>query len=137
MDITILATGSFADVARDTPRRSAELAAIFSQVHQLFDRRLSAPALRLQADPRVLEERRRRIEEGLLNAEKIKQEWPEREAFYAEILAKAKRAGQKMIDDARESSALLPSASSRKRSWLRSRSWRKHREASAISTSER
>src|SRR5437879_12910649 len=48
----------------------------------------------------VLEERRRRIEEGLLNAEKIKRELAEAEKRYAEILAKAKRQTQKMIDDA-------------------------------------
>ncbi len=37
----------------------------------------------------VLEERRRRIEEGLVNADKIKQELAEAEKRYAEILAKA------------------------------------------------
>jgi|SRR5436190_3516419 len=53
----------------------------------------------------VLEERRRRIEESLRNAEKIKQELAEAEKRYAEILAKANAQAQKMIDDARESSA--------------------------------
>jgi F-type H+-transporting ATPase subunit b len=55
----------------------------------------------------ILEERRRRIEEGLLNAEKIKQELAEAEKRYAEILAKANAQAQKMIDEARESSAHL------------------------------
>jgi F-type H+-transporting ATPase subunit b len=55
----------------------------------------------------VLEERRRRIEEGLLNAEKIKKELAEAEKRYQEILAKANADAQKMIDEARESSAHL------------------------------
>src|ERR1700736_141112 len=55
----------------------------------------------------VLEERRRRIEEGLLSAEKTKQELAEAEKRYAEILAKANAQAQKMIDEARESSAHL------------------------------
>jgi F-type H+-transporting ATPase subunit b len=55
----------------------------------------------------VLEERRRKIEEGQLNAEKIKKELAEAEKRYAEILAKANAEAQKMIDEARESSAHL------------------------------
>src|SRR5437870_8625532 len=53
----------------------------------------------------VLEERRRRIEEGQLNAEKIKKQLAEAEQRYAEILAKANADAQRMIDEARESSA--------------------------------
>jgi F-type H+-transporting ATPase subunit b len=53
----------------------------------------------------VLEERRQRIAEGLLNAEKIKQQLAEAELRYAEILAKANAQAQKMIDEARESAA--------------------------------
>ena len=55
----------------------------------------------------VLEERRRKIEEGQLNAEKIKKELAEAEKRYQEILAKANADGQKMIDEARESAAHL------------------------------
>jgi len=55
----------------------------------------------------ILEERRQRIAEGLLNADKIKQELAEAEKRYAEILAKANEQAQKMIDEARESSAHL------------------------------
>ena len=54
-----------------------------------------------------MEERRRRIEEGLLNADKIKQELAEAEKRYAEIMAKANDQAQKMIDEARQSSAAL------------------------------
>src|ERR1700704_417711 len=53
----------------------------------------------------ILEERRQRIAEGLLNAEKIKQQLAEAEQRHSEILAKANAQAQKMIDDARESSA--------------------------------
>ncbi len=55
----------------------------------------------------VLEDRRRRIEEGLINADKIKKELAEAEKRYQEIVAKANAAAQKMIDEARESSAHL------------------------------
>src|ERR1043165_1166819 len=55
----------------------------------------------------VLEERRRKIEEGELNAEKIKRELAEAEKRYQEILAKADADAQRMIDEARESAAHL------------------------------
>src|SRR6058998_3123678 len=55
----------------------------------------------------VLEERRRKIEEGQLNAEKIKKELAEAEKRYQEILAKANADAQRMIDEARESAAHL------------------------------
>src|SRR5439155_3536757 len=45
----------------------------------------------------VLEERRRKIEEGQLNAEKIKKELAEAEKRYQEIIAKADADAQKMI----------------------------------------
>ena len=55
----------------------------------------------------ILEERRRKIEEGQLNAEKIKKELAEAEKRYQEILAKANADAQRMIDEARESAAHL------------------------------
>jgi F-type H+-transporting ATPase subunit b len=55
----------------------------------------------------VLEERRRKIEEGHINAEKIKKELAEAEKRYQEIVSKANADGQKMIDEARESAAHL------------------------------
>jgi F-type H+-transporting ATPase subunit b len=55
----------------------------------------------------VLEERRRKIEESQINAEKIKQELAEAEKRYQEILAKANADAQRMIDEARESAAHL------------------------------
>jgi F-type H+-transporting ATPase subunit b len=55
----------------------------------------------------VLEERRRKIEEGQLNAEKIKKELAEAEKRYQEILRKADADAQRMIDEARESATHL------------------------------
>jgi F-type H+-transporting ATPase subunit b len=55
----------------------------------------------------MLEERRRRIEEGQLNAEKIKKQLAESEKHYAEILNKANADAQRLIDEARASSASL------------------------------
>src|SRR6516225_5520697 len=55
----------------------------------------------------VLEERRRKIEEGQLNAEKIKKELAEAEKRYQEIITKANADGQKMIDEERESAGHL------------------------------
>ncbi|HWY51703.1 MAG TPA: F0F1 ATP synthase subunit B [Chthoniobacterales bacterium] len=55
----------------------------------------------------VLEERRRNIEQGQLNAEKIRKELAEAEKRYQEILAKANADAQRMIDEARESAAHL------------------------------
>jgi F-type H+-transporting ATPase subunit b len=108
MYITILAAGSFVDIARDTaetfgwnPRLFLSQVVSFAIVAFLLRRFAYKPILT------VLEERRQRIAEGLLNADKIKQELAEAEKRYAEILAKANAQAQKMIDDARESSAHL------------------------------
>ncbi len=55
----------------------------------------------------VLEERRQRIADGLLNAEKIKQQLAEAEQRYQEILAKGNGEAQKMIDEARASVGVI------------------------------
>src|ERR1043166_240667 len=55
----------------------------------------------------VLEERRRKIEEGQLNAEKIRKELAEAEKRYQEIVDKANVDAQRMIDEARQSAAHL------------------------------
>src|SRR5437899_9071807 len=55
----------------------------------------------------VLEDRRRKIEEGQLNAEKIRKELAEAEKRYQEIVAKANADAQRMIDEARKSAAHL------------------------------
>ena len=104
----LLAASGFTDTARD-------LAETFGWNWQLFLSQVISFTIvalllrRFAYKPilGVLEERRRRIEEGLLNAEKIKQELAEAEKRYAEILTKANAQAQKMIDEARESSAHL------------------------------
>jgi len=108
MHTTILAAGSFVDIARDTaetfgwnPRLFLSQVVSFAIVAFLLRRFAYKPILT------VLEERRQRIAEGLLNADKIKQELAEAEKRYAEIVAKANEQAQKMIDEARESSAHL------------------------------
>lgn len=51
----------------------------------------------------MLEERRRRIEEAQLNAEKIKEQLAEADLRYEEVLRKANLDAKKMIDEARAS----------------------------------
>jgi F-type H+-transporting ATPase subunit b len=55
----------------------------------------------------ILEERRQRIAEGLLNAEKIKQQLADAEKRYADILAQANAQAQTMIDEARASASTV------------------------------
>src|SRR4051812_10479661 len=55
----------------------------------------------------ILEDRRRKIEEGQLNAEKIRKELAEAEKRYQEIVAKGNADAQRMIDEARTSAASL------------------------------
>lgn len=56
---------------------------------------------------RILEERRRRIEEGQANAEKIQHQLAAAESRYQEILNKANAESQRMINEARESAHAL------------------------------
>jgi len=49
----------------------------------------------------MLEERRRRIEEGQINAENIKRQLAEAQANYEEILAKANADAQRLIEEVR------------------------------------
>jgi F-type H+-transporting ATPase subunit b len=80
----------------------------------------------------ILEERRQRIAEGLLNAEKIKQQLAEAEERHAEILAKANAQAQKMIDEARESAALVGERKQQEAVVAAEQIIAKAREASAI-----
>ena len=56
---------------------------------------------------KMLDERRRRIEEGQINAEKIRHQLADAENRYREILDKANGESQRMINEARESAHLL------------------------------
>lgn len=81
---------------------------------------------------KVLEERRQRIAEGLLNAEKIKTQLAEAEERYAEILAKANAQAQKMIDEARESAGHVAERKQQEAVAAAEQIVAKAREASAI-----
>ncbi len=80
----------------------------------------------------VLEERRQRIAEGLLNADKIKQQLAEAEQRHAEILAKANAQAQKMIDEARDSAANVAERKQQEAVAAAEQIMVKAREASAI-----
>jgi F-type H+-transporting ATPase subunit b len=55
----------------------------------------------------MLEERRRRIEEGQLNAEKIKHQLAEAQAKYEETLARANAEAQRLIEEVKASGERL------------------------------
>ena len=80
----------------------------------------------------VLEQRRQQIAEGQANAEKIKKQLAEAEQRHAEILAKANVAAQKMIDEARESSAHIAERKEQEAIASAEQILAKAREASAI-----
>jgi F-type H+-transporting ATPase subunit b len=81
---------------------------------------------------KVLEERRQQIAAGLQNAEKIKKELADAEKRHAEILAQANAQAQKMIDEARESSAHIAERKQQEAVAAAEQILAKAREASAI-----
>jgi F-type H+-transporting ATPase subunit b len=109
MSIAILAaSGSMTDVVRDTVETFGwNPWLFFSQVISFVIVAFLLRRFAYKPILAILEERRQRIAEGLLNADKIKQQLADAEKRYAEILAKANEQAQKMIDEARESSAHL------------------------------
>ena len=127
------AAGGVSDMLRDTaetfgwnPRLFFSQVISFVIVALLLRRFAYKPILN------VLEERRRSIEEGQLNAEKIKRQLDEAEKRYSEILAKANAKAQKMIDEARESSAHLAERKQQEAIAAAEQIIAKAREASAI-----
>jgi F-type H+-transporting ATPase subunit b len=104
----LAATGGFIDLVKDTAETFGwNLKLFLSQVISFVLVALLLRRFAYQPILNVLHERRERIAEGLRNAEKIKQQLAEAEKHHAEILAKAHAEAQKMIDEARESSAHL------------------------------
>ena len=69
---------------------------LFLIVYFVLNRYAFAPILR------ILEERRKRIEEGQLNAEKIKKQLAEAELRYQEMLRKANDDAQLLIEESRK-----------------------------------
>ena len=109
MNLIIAASsGGFSDILRETAdtfgwnwKLFISQVASFCIVALLLRRFAYRPILA------VLEDRRRKIEEGQLNAEKIRKELAEAEKRYQEILAKGNADAQRMIDEARASAAHL------------------------------
>jgi len=107
--ITLLAqTGGFGDILQDTAttfgfhwKLFLSQCVSFAIVAFLLQRFAYKPIIT------VLEERRRRIEEGLANAEKIKRELAEAEKRYQEILSNANAEATKMIEEARASASTV------------------------------
>ena len=127
------AAGGFSDMLRDTAETFGWNPWLF--VSQVISFVIVALLLRRFAYKpilNVLEERRRSIEEGQLNAEKIKRQLDEAEKRYSEILAKANAEAQKMIDEARESSAHLAERKQQEAIAAAEQIIAKAREASAI-----
>jgi F-type H+-transporting ATPase subunit b len=133
MNIAILAAASMGDMVRETGETFGFDVWIF--LSQVISFVIVALVLRRYAYKpilQVLEERRQRIAEGLLNAEKIKQQLAEAEQRHAEILAKANAQAQKMIDEARESSAHIAERKQQEAVVAAEQIMARAREASAI-----
>src|SRR5436190_14198029 len=108
MDVIIAAAGGVTDMLRDTANTFGWNWKLF--LSQIISFCIVAFLLRRFAYKpilAVLEDRRRKIEEGQLNAEKIRKELTEAEKRYQEIIDKANTDAQRMIDEARESAAHL------------------------------
>lgn len=133
MNIAFLAQASLVDMARETGETFGFDTKIFlSQVVSFVIVALVLRQFAYKPILAVLEERRQRIAEGLLNAEKIKQQLAEAEQRHAEILAKANAQAQKMIDEARESSAHIAERKQQEAVVAAEQIMAKAREASAI-----
>jgi F-type H+-transporting ATPase subunit b len=102
------ATGGFAEMLRDTADTFGWNCELFlSQVASFCIVAVLLRQFAYKPILAVLEDRRRKIEEGQLNAEKIRKELAEAEKRYQEIVAKANADAQRMIDEARASSSHL------------------------------
>src|SRR3989441_5782624 len=127
------ASGGFTDMLRDTAETFGwNPWLFFSQVISFVIVALLLRRFAYKPILAVLEERRRKIEEGQLNAEKIKKELAEAEKRYQEIIAKADADAQKMIDEARESAAHLSERKQQEAIAAAEQILAKAREASAI-----
>lgn len=131
MNIAMLA--AITDIARDTGETFGfNLWMFLSQVISFVIVAILLRHFAYKPVLKVLEERRQRIAEGLLNAEKIKTQLAEAEERYAEILAKANAQAQKMIDEARESAGHVAERKQQEAVAAAEQIVAKAREASAI-----
>ena len=131
MKIVMLA--AITDIARETGETFGfDLRMFLSQVVSFVIVALVLRQFAYKPILAILEERRQRIAEGLLNAEKIKTQLAEAEQRYAEILAKANVQAQKMIDEARESAGHVAERKQQEAVAAAEQIVAKAREASAI-----
>src|SRR5882724_4478139 len=131
--VFVAAAGGFSETLRDTAEPFGWNPWLFlSQVIRFVIVALLLRRFAYKPILAVLEERRRKIEEGQLNAEKIRKELAEAEKRYQEILTKANADGQKMIDEARESAAHLSERKQQEAIAAAEQIIAKAREASAI-----
>jgi F-type H+-transporting ATPase subunit b len=129
----LAAAGGFSDTVRDTAETFGWNPWLFlSQVISFIIVALLLKRFAYKPILAVLEERRRKIEEGQLNAEKIKKELAEAEKRYQEIIVKANVDAQRMIDEARESAAHLSERKQQEAIAAAEQIMAKAREASAI-----
>ena len=127
------ATGGAADILRETAETFGWNWKLFlSQVVSFCIVALLLRRFAYRPILAVLEERRRKIEEGQLNAEKIRRELAEAEKRYQEIIAKGNADAQKMIDEARTSAAHLSERKQQEAVAAAEQIVAKAREASAI-----
>ena len=131
MNIVMLA--AITDIARETGETFGfDLRMFLSQVVSFVIVALVLRQFAYKPILAVLDERRQKIAEGLLNAEKIKTQLAEAEQRYAEILAKANAQAQKMIDEARESAGHVAERKQQEAVAAAEQIVAKAREASAI-----
>ena len=98
--VIAVASGGFSDMLRDTADTFGWNWQLFlSQVISFLIVALLLRQFAYKPILAVLEERRRTIEEGQLNAEKIKKQLAEAEQRYGEILAKANADARNTGDD--------------------------------------
>ncbi|MGI8436031.1 MAG: F0F1 ATP synthase subunit B [Chthoniobacterales bacterium] len=129
----ILAQADLAGIARSTGETFGfDLPIFLSQVISFVIVALLLRWFAYKPILRVLEERRQRIAEGLLNADKIKAQLAEAEQRHAEILSKANAQAQKMIDEARESASHVAERKQQEAVAAAEQILAKAREASAI-----
>jgi F-type H+-transporting ATPase subunit b len=129
----LAAAGGFSDTVRDTAETFGWNPWLFlSQVISFIIVALLLKRFAYKPILAVLEERRRKIEEGQLNAEKIKKELAQAEKRYQEIIVKANADAQRMIDEARESAAHLSERKQQEAIAAAEQIMAKAREASAI-----
>ena len=88
-------SGILAQFGVDWPHFIAQLV-LFLIVYFVLNRFAFGPLLK------ILEERRKRIEEGQLNAEKIKKQLAEAELRYQEVLRKANDDAQVLLEESRK-----------------------------------